>query len=54
VLYLRSEPLDSMHASDELGTGQHRLMRVQYHYSKYLVIVVTNTIQDCGTGVIFC
>jgi hypothetical protein len=26
---------------------------VQFHYSKYLVVVVTNTIQECGTGVIF-
>jgi hypothetical protein len=48
LLYLRSELLDSVHASDELGMGQN-----SFQHSKYPVVVVTNTIQECGIGVIF-
>jgi hypothetical protein len=32
---------------------EHRVMCVQFHYSKYLVVVVTNMIQEHGIGIIF-
>jgi hypothetical protein len=49
LLYLRSEPLDGVHASDELGTEQNTCQCVcKRALLVFITVVITNKTFNCG------